>query len=399
MTLRRHLYSILEGREQSSRLGLILDWIIVSLILVSVVSVMLETVIGYEDKYGHWFHLVEVCSVVAFTIEYVLRLWVAVEEPAHRGHPSWKARLQYMIRPLALIDLLAIAPFYLAMAGVFAGTDLLLLRLIRLLRILKLAHYSRAIGTFLGVLQAEWRALAFAFSMVAIMLVLSSALIYHFERSVQPEAFSSIPQALWWAMATMTTVGYGDIVPVTPEGRMIGGLVMLTGIGLFGLWTGIIASGFTEEIRKRSFIINWDLVASVPLFQDLSAAQIGQIVRLLHPLEVPPRYAVVRRGEEVSGLYFIVAGQLEADLPSGPFRLQTGDHFGELALLSGSRTPATIVSLSAARLMVLEEEDFHELMEAHPQLREELQATAEARSHWVMLDQGLPLENLRRGKS
>lgn len=384
MTLKRHLYSLLEGREQSSRLGLVLDWIIVTLILVSVTSVMLETVAGYGKEYRFWFRLIETCSVIAFTIEYAIRFWVSVEEPAQRGKPALQVRLRYIFRPLALIDLLAIAPFYLTLFGVLPGVDLLLLRLVRLLRVLKLAHYSRAMGTFLAVLKAEWRALAFAFSMVAIMLVLSSALVYHFERMVQPEAFSSIPQALWWAMATMTTVGYGDVVPITPAGRVIGGVVMLTGIGLFGLWTGIIASGFTEEIRKRSFIINWDLVASVPLFQSLSAAQIGQIVRLMHPLEVPPRYAVVRRGERVSGLYFIVAGELEADLPSGPYRLHTGDHFGELALLSGNRTPATIVSLSAARLMVLEEEDFHELMQAHPNLRRELEAIADTRSHWVL---------------
>lgn len=383
MTLKRHLYSLLEGREQSTRLGYLLDWVIVSLILISVAAVMLETVSDWGAEYRRWFMLVETCSVVAFTVEYILRVWVSVEEPAKRNKAAWQVRLRYLVRPLALIDLIAIAPFYLAMLGLLPGSELLLLRLVRLLRILKLAHYSRAMKTFLAVLRTEWRALAFAFSMVAIMLVLSSALVYHFERTVQPAAFSSIPQSLWWAMATMTTVGYGDIVPVTPAGRVIGGVVMLTGIGLFGLWTGIIASGFSEEIRKRSFIINWDLVASVPLFQNLSAAQIGQIVRLLHPLEVPPRYAVVRRGERVSGMYFIISGDLEADLPSGPYHLRAGDHFGELALLSGNHMAATIVSLSAARLMVLEEDDFHELMEANPELRRDLQAIADARRHWI----------------
>lgn len=388
MRARRQLYSILEGREQASRLGRLCDWLIILLILLSVASVMLETVDGYGQRFETWFRWIEIVSVLIFTMEYGLRLWVSVEEPAQRGRAAWLARLRYMVRPLALIDLLAIAPFYLTLFGIVGASDLLLLRLVRLLRILKLAHYSRAMGTFLAVLHAEWRALAFAFSMVVIMLVLSSALVFHFEREIQPESFSSIPQALWWAMATMTTVGYGDVVPVTPEGRIIGGVVMLTGIGLFGLWTGIIASGFTEEIRKRSFIINWDLVASVPLFQDLSAAQIGQIVRLLHPLEVPSRYAVVRRGEKVSGLYFIVSGELEADLPSGPHRLKTGEHFGELALLSGNHTPATIVSVSSARLMVLEAEDFHELMDAHPALKSELQAIADARMHWINADMG-----------
>jgi voltage-gated potassium channel len=215
-----------------------------------------------------------------------------------------------------------------------------------------------------------------------IMLVGSSTLIYLFERDVQPDAFGSIPESMWWAMATLTTVGYGDVTPMTVGGKVLGGIVMMTGIGLFVLWTGIISSSFTAELRRRDFVVSWNMVAQVPVFAQLEAHHIGEIARLLHPLVVPNRYMVVRRGEQSDAMFFIVEGEVEVDLHPEPILLEAGDEFGEVGLLKKGKRNATVISISEVRLMVLEADSFEQLMQKHPSLANEFNRVAEDRLHW-----------------
>jgi len=192
------------------------------------------------------FQTLEVVSVAVFTLEYLGRAWWAVEDPRYR-HPVW-GRLRYLVTPLALIDLVAILPFYLAQ---FVGLDLRLLRLLRVLRILKLSRYSPAVTVLADVMRDERDSLLVTFMVLITILVFASSGIYLFENEAQPEAFGSIPAAMWWAVATLTTVGYGDVTPITPAGKVFAALVTLTGIGMVSLPAGIIASGFTEALRQR----------------------------------------------------------------------------------------------------------------------------------------------------
>tara|TARA_S200000501_G_C20697808_1_gene688142 strand:- start:405 stop:917 length:513 start_codon:yes stop_codon:yes gene_type:complete len=170
-----------------------------------------------------------------------------------------------MLTPMAIIDLIAFLPFYLS---AFFGIDLRILRLFRVLRLVKLTRYSPALNAVGATLKSQHRALTAALFVMVMALMFSSSIMYFFENEAQPEKFSSIPMAMWWGMATLTTVGFGDIYPITPIGQLFGIITMVVGIGMFALPAGIIATGFANEMEKNKFIVNWKLVSTVPFFKD-----------------------------------------------------------------------------------------------------------------------------------
>jgi len=275
-TKRRQLFEVIEMGLSGNRAAGLFDGFMVGLIILNVIAVSLETVPGITRIYYQEFIAFEIFSLVIFCVEYVLRIWVSVEyrnEPGNRGKGLF--RLHFMASPLMVIDFLAIAPSLLFAFGI----DLRLLRIFRLLRLFKLMRYSPALASLGSVLYSERRALL---ATLIIMLGLSSfaaTIMYYLERHIQPEAFGTIPHALWWALATLTTVGYGDIVPLTWAGRLFGGVVMIFGVCMYALPIGIIASGFANEIHQRDFVIRWGLVANVPLFKGLDANLIRTITK------------------------------------------------------------------------------------------------------------------------
>ena len=190
--------------------------------------------------------------------------------------------------------------------------------------VLKLAQNSPGFAQLARVFVLEARPLASVLALFLIVLFLSSAAMHVLERDEQPAAFGSLPQALWWAVVTLTTTGYGDEVPRTHLGHLLGALVMICGIATFGLWTGILATGFAAESRRRNFIQTWDLVSKVPFFQTLDPSAIAEITHMLRRLEVPARTAVIRRGRVGDCMYFIADGEVEVDVKPTPVRLATG---------------------------------------------------------------------------
>lgn len=220
---------------------------IMTLISLNVVAVVLETVDGIGGPYKAWFDGFEVFSVAVFTAEYMARLWSCTS--VHRYRRPLLGRLRFAVTPMALIDLAAILPFYLPM---MMGLDLRFLRAFRLLRVFKLARYAQPLRTLGGAIRAKKKELWVAVSVVFVLLVTASSMMYFAEREAQPEAFSSIPAAMWWGVVTLTTVGYGDVYPVTLAGKCIGALFSLLGIATFALPAGIIAGGFTEELHRRA---------------------------------------------------------------------------------------------------------------------------------------------------
>jgi voltage-gated potassium channel len=188
------------------------------------------------------------------------------------------------------------------------------------------------------------------------------------ERNTDPEAFGSIPAALWWAIVTLTTTGYGDIVPHTVAGRMLAGVVMVCGIMVFALMAGILATGYAEEMRRREFLRTWELVAKVPFFHNLGATLIAEVARLLRVREYPANAVIIRRGEPGDCMYFIVEGEVEIVLEPNPLRLGVGAFFGELALLTGAPRNATIIAARHCVLLTLDIVDFFELLSHQPEL-------------------------------
>lgn len=243
--VRRRTYRLF-APELGGRLGYLVDWFIMTLIAANVLAVMLETVNSLAAQYHPIFHWFERVSVMIFTIEYAARLWSAVETADYDGPIT--GRLRFASRPLLIVDLLAILPFYLAIVGITAELRFLrALRLIRLLRLLKLARYSRSLQALSRVLRNKKPDILIAVFANSVLLVIASSVMYYAENPAQPEAFSSIPQTLWWGVVTLTTVGYGDVTPVTPLGQLLGAITAILGVGLFALPASILASGFVEE--------------------------------------------------------------------------------------------------------------------------------------------------------
>ena len=310
--IRRRTHQILEGTREGDLVNRVFEIFMIVLIAGNVLAVILETVPSLGAAYGGLFFVFEVFSVAVFSIEYVLRVWAVIEDRRRTRMTPVGGRLRYMVTPMAIIDLLAFLPFYLS---AFFAVDLRFLRVLRLLRILKLTRYSPALETFARVLRNERKPLVAALLMLGVVLILVSSLMFVFEQSAQPEAFGSIPAALWWGIVTLTTVGYGDVAPVTVGGKIFGALVTVMGVGIVAVPAGILASGFNQEIRKRDFAVTWTMVAKVSLFSGLDARRVAEIVELLHPRLAAPEEDIIRVGERGDAMYFIVAGEVAVERP------------------------------------------------------------------------------------
>jgi voltage-gated potassium channel len=246
MISRKTIYRVLERSNRADKAGRFVDLALIILISINVISVTLETVDWIQQKYIAWFQFIEIFSVAAFTIEYLVRIWSSVE--ADPGQSPLNQRLRYVASPMAIIDLLAFAPFYLTF---FVVIDLRFLRVLRLLRIFKLTRYSSAMTMLMDVFKEEANAFFAGLFILLILLILAASGAYLVEHSVQPEKFGSIPDAMWWAIATLTTLGYGDVTPVTPLGKLFGAVVAVTGIGMAALPAGILASGLADQLRRK----------------------------------------------------------------------------------------------------------------------------------------------------
>lgn len=247
--IKRRVYQILERAAPGDVVSRVIDIFLISLILLNILAVILETVPGIHDRHWAFFRYFEEFSVLAFTVEYLLRVWTCTEEI--KFNAPVKGRIRYVFSMLAVLDLIAILPFYLPMVFPFDLRIARALRLFRIFRLFKLTRYSNSMNILIHVLRDKKEDMVLTAMMILVLLLFSSGFIYYVEHPAQPEAFASIPHALWWGVATLTTVGYGDIYPVTGVGKLIGGGIMLLGIGLFALPAGILASGFSEEIKRR----------------------------------------------------------------------------------------------------------------------------------------------------
>lgn len=243
------VHDILVETDDDETIDTIVAAGLIILIILNVVAVILETVEEYNAAYGHIFQAFEIFSVAVFSVEYLLRIWIAPLDERY-SKPFW-GRVKYALTPMALIDLLAIIPVFIPL---FIATDLRVIRALRILRIfrlLKMQRYVQSLDTLDDVLKSKKEELIITTTMIAIMLILAGSFMYLVENEAQPDKFPDIPTSLWWGIATLTTVGYGDVFPITPLGRLLGGAIAFLGIGIFAIPTGILANGFAEQIKKK----------------------------------------------------------------------------------------------------------------------------------------------------
>lgn len=247
LEIKKQVFEIIDENDTKNIQGRLFNIFIMAFIFINTVAIILETVENISVQYAYFLWIFEIISVAIFTIEYILRLWTCNINDKFKN--SVKGRIKFAITPFALIDLIAILPFYL----VFIPFDLRFiraLRLIRLFRLLKIGRYSKALKTFGIVFKEKKEELCITIFSVSIILIVASSMMYIVENEAQPDVFSSIPASMWWGVITLTTVGYGDVYPITTIGKLLGGIIALLGVGMVALPAGILASGFADIIQK-----------------------------------------------------------------------------------------------------------------------------------------------------
>lgn len=245
-TLRKFVYNNLHNEDYETKFSRAINYFLILLIIGNAAAVLLESVNDIYQSYSVFFDFFEYFSILIFSIEYLLRFWSVAEK--NPFHSAWNNRLHWLKSGAALIDLLAILPAYI---NFWVPIDLRFLRILRLMRLLKLTRYFVSLQILLRVIEREKGSFQAVLFILSIMIVMAAACIYVVESKAQPDVFTSIPASMWWAVVTLTTVGYGDVTPITPLGRFLGALITILGVGLAALPAGILATGLTYELEQR----------------------------------------------------------------------------------------------------------------------------------------------------
>jgi voltage-gated potassium channel len=369
---RRRLYTLLnpDSADQAARLFRVVHHVLVAL---GIGAMLADTVpfvaVDYDPVLRAGYYLVG----AFFVAEYVLRLIVAPEIPGYEHCSALRARLLWAVSLGGILDFLCALPALAALARVPSAN------LLGFIWAFKYVRYSPGLASLGRVVRKAQQALLSVLLGFAIVLLSAASIAYLLERHANPDAFGSIPAALWWAIVTMTTTGYGDVVPQTAAGRILGGVVMMSGILVFALWAGILATGYAEEMRRREFLRTWELVAKVPFFHNIGASLIAEVARLLRPRDFPEGAVIMRRGQAGDCMYFIIDGEVEIQLQTREAYLRSGQFFGEVALLTGAPRNATVVAAQPCLLLSLDIVDFHELLGRHPELARIIHEEAQQR--------------------
>ena len=366
MTLRARIWGLLDPTSDghAARRVRALE---ISLILIGIFSVSAGTVDWVSPAARAITAGVTGIVAVLFLVEYLVRLWIAPENSHRHSTTEARSRLRWVVSAEGVIDLLAVIP---AVAAAFGGARLGAesVSVFVLLWVLKLATHAPGVGLIARVFRNEGSSLGAATILLVIVLVSAATIARWVEREHQPEHFGNIPASLWWAVVTLTTTGYGDVVPQSALGRVIGGLVMLCGISVMALLAGILATGFAEEVRRREFVRIWELVARVPFFADVGAIAIADIVGHLRSRSYPAGTIVIYEGEVGDSMFFIVTGEVEVRIGPRTIALRDGSFFGEMALLDRKPRTADVVTVTPCTLLVLNVADFYQLAGRQPAL-------------------------------
>jgi voltage-gated potassium channel len=336
-------------------------------VLSSVVLMILLSIDPAYEALHHWVDALLFTCLVFFIFEWVVRLRQAV------------LRDQVVAYLLSIRGVVDAAGAIAIPAALIAGANPKTAWLLGVLWLLKVIPGIPGLRQLRRVLVQESGPLLSVLVIFLMVLFLASVAVYFLERDVQPATFGNIPSALWWAVATLTTTGYGDVVPITPLGRIAAAFVMICGLGVFGLWTGILATGFAAETRRDNFLKTWESVSKVPFFAALGPAAIADVTGMLRTMDLPARTTIIRKGAAGDCMYFIASGEVEVDLPGKKVRLGDGAFFGEMALLGNNLRSANITTTRVSKLLVLDLVDFRVLMARHPDLSETIDAEAKRR--------------------
>ena len=377
-TLRGRIYALLRYSDPTpaARQLRVAHLIVLGIGLLAVILLSLDE---FAKDYRHLLRGIIWTVTFIFFAEYLMRLWVAPEAPRYDQETPLKARLRWAGSLPGLINLLAVMPAFM-FAGGYTITGADAASVFCILWILKVGLHAPAFSTLSRVVSNERAPIASVLILFAILLMMAATAAHMLERVRQPEQFGSLPGAMWWAVVTLTTTGYGDVVPLTAGGRIVGSMLMIAGIAVLALMTGVLATGFAQEERRREYLRVWEQVARVPLFASLGVVTLSEIVGKLRTRYYPQRITVVRRGDAGDSMFFISSGEVEVRLPNGgSVRLGEGAFFGEMALLERQPRTASVATTKPTTLLVLYASDFYEIASHIPKLAEAVEIEAKRR--------------------
>jgi voltage-gated potassium channel len=370
------LATMLDRRSMSSRARLYRR-AEATLILIGLLAMIVMTTLSLADAARSLASGVLIIIMVLFLIDAAVRLALSRAITAHERLETedgdtarWIGTAWGALDVLTILPMAIAAPLYWTPSGAPLLASLWLLRF---------ARYSRGGRILTTVILREREPILGVLLLFGMVLTGGAVLGYLAERHAQPAVFTSVGASLWWAITTLTTTGYGDMVPVTPLGRMVGGAVMIGGLGTISLLAGILATGFAAELKRTEFLRSWDMISKVSFFENAGAATIADVASLLRPRDFPARSVVTRRGQPGDCMYFIVDGEVEILIEPKPVRLGPGAFFGEIAILTGAPRNATVITTKVTQLLSLDIADFRALAASRPELTDLIRKEADLR--------------------
>ena len=368
--MRQWTHTVLEEGQSDTLLGRVIEALLVLLIVANVAAVALETIPSIYGKFGALFSAFEKISLFAYGLEYVARLWSSIEDPRIAVRGPVQGRIAFALRPLMIVDLLAFAP---GILGLFLGFDFRVLRIFRLFRLLKLARYSQALQALLSVLLAERSALFASLILLVATTCFCGEMMHLAEGSVQPHAFGTMPNAMYWAITTLATVGYGDLTPITPLGKFIAGVTMAMGIASFALPVGIIANGFVTGLSRRRFSVTWTVLRRQPLFQGFDFDALSAVLEALTASVVREHSHITVAGRDADTFYALVSGRACIENGEAVDEIGPGGIIGSEAYLLDATYEATVTAETELRVLALPGDELRRLCRKYPLLKERIE--------------------------
>ena len=368
-TARQWTHTVFEEGQIDTLPGRIIEVLLVALIVANVAAVALETIPSIYGKFRPIFWVFEQISLFAYGLEYVARVWSSIEDPRIAVRGPLHGRVAFALRPLMVVDFLAFAP---SIMGLFLGFDFRVLRIFRLFRLLKLARYSQALQALLSVLAAERSALFASLILLLATVCFCGEMMHLAEGTVQPHAFGTMPNAMYWAITTLATVGYGDLTPVTPLGKFIAGMTMVLGITSFALPVGIIANGFVTGLSRRRFAITWTMLRRQPLFHGFDFDALNAVLEAVTSVIVREHSQITIAGRNADTFYVVVSGKACSESSVMVKEVGPGGMIGvEANILDGMYTE-TFTAETELRVLALPGDELRRLCRKYPLLKERI---------------------------
>jgi voltage-gated potassium channel len=353
--------------------------------LISIFFILFATLFGiyssteyFRDNLNQTSFLISFIIGFYFVYEYLRNIFLASKIIAYRQNSTRLSSIaKYAFSFLGCIDFLVCIPFIMLVANADSSEWVFFLYTLSLL---KLPRYISGLAMIGNVIYVERRNLLATLMSLMILLVILSSLLFAVENQIQPDVFKSIPHAMWWGITTLTTVGYGDMVPITLLGRIIAASTMLIGIAMVAIPAGIIASGFMDEMRNEAILSTWKSVRGFPLFKELNSEKISEIAGILKSQVIPAGVTIFEKGSFSDSMYFIVEGEVEVMVEPKPVLLKKGAFFGEIGLLEVAPRSATVITTKKTNFLVLSMHDFHQISDRHPDILNQVRHVASQRN-------------------